>query len=319
MAFIKELGLRAFGSRLKNLSDYLMQDVLKTYKKINMDFEPRWFTVFQLLLARRTVSITEIAHELDQSHPAVVQVVNILEKKGLVATGSDPGDQRKRMVSLSPKGMETAKKLQDTWTDVFMATDELLRESDPDFLEHLSMLENALSYKGLYDRIKEKISARMIAGLNLVPYRDEHEVNFNDLNISWLKEYLEVTGYDQRVLSDPKQEILSKDGFIYMLTLGEEVIGCFAVRKIDRHACELLKFTIGKDHRGWGLGRFMLNHAIEKATVAGYQKMLLFTDAKLKEANQLYREEGFRVIDEYPGFSDQTGRSAILMQLNINP
>ena len=318
MNYIKELGIKAFGSRMKNLSDTLMQDVLKTYKELNIDFEPRWFTIFQLLLSRTTVSITEIAAELGQSHPAVVQVVNILEKKGLVVAGNDPGDQRKRLISLSPKGMQTAEKLDNIWNDIFEVTREVLNEGDPDFLEHLSLVEKAISRKSLYRRIKEKTKSRMIEGISLIEYNEEHLSAFQDLNTSWLKEFFEVTEYDQEVLSRPDKEILSGGGVIRLLACNDEIIGCFALRKVDAGACELLKFTVRKDFRGKGLGEYLLGQATELAGKSGYRTMLLFTHKDLKIANQLYRKLGFSELDTYPGFLEKTGRPSILMKLNIN-
>jgi len=50
MEFIKESGTLALGSRIKNLSETLMKDMGKVYKEQNIDFEPRWFTFFQLWL-----------------------------------------------------------------------------------------------------------------------------------------------------------------------------------------------------------------------------------------------------------------------------
>ena len=50
MGFINELGTLALGSRIKNLGELLMRDMAKVYKEQNIDFEPRWFTLFQLIL-----------------------------------------------------------------------------------------------------------------------------------------------------------------------------------------------------------------------------------------------------------------------------
>ncbi len=53
----------------------------KVYNDQDIDFEPRWFTLFQLILLKNEINVTQIVHELNQTHPAVVQVVNVLEKK----------------------------------------------------------------------------------------------------------------------------------------------------------------------------------------------------------------------------------------------
>ena len=73
MEFIKELGTFALGTRMKNLSELLMRDMAKVYNDQDIDFEPRWFTLFQLILLKNEINVTQIAHELNQTHPAVVQ------------------------------------------------------------------------------------------------------------------------------------------------------------------------------------------------------------------------------------------------------
>jgi len=319
MTYIKKLGRKAFGSRLKNLSDTLMQDVLKIYKEIHIDFEPRWFTIFQLLMEKKAVPITEIANELEQSHPAIVQVVNMLEKKNLIITANDPNDQRKRLISLSKEGDELAKNLQETWDDIFESTSELLHDSDPEFLQHVSQLEKAISQNSLYARVREKIKSRMIRDISFIPYQGIYQELFYELNLSWLEEYLEVTAYDSRVLADPIKEIIEKSGSIHMAMYQGEIIGCLAIRRVDNEACELLKFTIKKEFRGWGLGKYMLDHACSLAKSSDFQKMLLFTHENLTKATTLYKNAGFQEIIEYDGFSEPTGRCSILMELNLNP
>jgi hypothetical protein len=53
MDFIEELGTLAIGTRLKNLSELMMKDLARVYKDQDVDFEPRWFTFFQLILRKK--------------------------------------------------------------------------------------------------------------------------------------------------------------------------------------------------------------------------------------------------------------------------
>ncbi len=47
--FIKDLGYKAFDSRLKRISDRMSHDVRKFYKELGIDVEPNWYLVFMLL------------------------------------------------------------------------------------------------------------------------------------------------------------------------------------------------------------------------------------------------------------------------------
>jgi hypothetical protein len=57
---------------------------------------------------------------------------------------------------------------------------------------------------------------------------------FKTLNIEWLKKYFVVEPIDQRVLSNPKLEILDLGGFIQMAEIENKVIGTFAYIKKRR-------------------------------------------------------------------------------------
>ena len=79
MNYIQRLGALAIASRLRGLTDLLVRDMTKIYREQNIKFEPRWFAFLHLLNSTNKLSITEIATELNQSHPAVNQVANSLE------------------------------------------------------------------------------------------------------------------------------------------------------------------------------------------------------------------------------------------------
>ncbi len=315
MEFIKELGTLALGSRIKNLSESLMRDMTRVYKEQDIDFEPRWFTFFQLVLQKKEITVTQIARELNQTHPAVVQVINILEKKKLIITKKDKADNRKRLVKLSNKGKQLAEELAPLWEVVQTVTNEILNESAPDLLDKISKVEKTLQHKSTYQRIKEKIIQRTIDEMEFTEYEKKYLKDFQQLNEDWLNSYLELTEYDIKTLSDPYNEIIKKDGNIFLLISEEKVIGTYALQRVSTKVCELSKFTIKKEFRGWKLGERMLEHAIKKTKGLKYESIVLLTHPKLKEATKLYRKTGFEVIPEHPDLTDKTGRCSIYMQL----
>ena len=318
MEFIKELGTLALGSRLKNLSENLMKDVARIYKEQDINFEPRWFTFFQLVLRKKEITVTQIARELNQTHPAVVQVINILEKKKLIITKKDKTDNRKRLVKLSNKGKQLAEELAPLWEIVQLSANEILNESAPDLLETISKVENTLQKKSTYERIKEKIVLKAIDKLEFKEYEKKHLEDFQQLNKDWLNSYLELTEHDIKVLSDPYNEIIKKDGNILLLISDEKTIGTYALQRVNTKVCELSKFTIKKDFRGWKLGEQMMEHAIKKAKDLKCESIVLLTHPKLKEATQLYKKYGFEVKPEHTEIKDKTGRCSLYMQLILS-
>jgi DNA-binding MarR family transcriptional regulator/ribosomal protein S18 acetylase RimI-like enzyme len=316
MDFIEELGTLALGTRIKNLGELLMKDMARIYKEQGVDFEPRWFTLFQLIIKKKEVSVTAIAHNLRQTHPAVVQVVNALEKKGLVLTTKDKVDKRKRLVRLSRKGKKLADELEPVWLKVKEAALKLLMESEPGLLSNISSLEKALQNQSMYDRIYEKIYEDF--DIKIIGGNSEYMESFRSLNEDWLRQYLEVSTYDLQILSDPEEQILKKGGRIYCMHLNGEVVGTYVLQRINSDDWELSKFTIKKSFRGKKLGKKLLQHAIQQASILDASNLLLFTHTNLSRATELYRSFGFSEIKEHHGMSDPTGRCSLLMKLSIN-
>jgi len=318
MNFIEELGPLALGSRIKNLSELLMKDMSRVYKDHGIEFEARWFTLFQLVLKREKISVTEIASELNQSHPAVVQVVNVLEKKKLISTVKDRSDHRRRLVKLSKNGKILANQLSSVWEDVLSVANEIINEGAPDLLEKISGLEKAIQGKSVYERMSEKRIARIVSSIEFKPFTKEFQDDFRRLNEDWLRSYLEITEHDRKNLMDPFGEIIGKDGLITLMVSAKQPIGSFVLKRISNAECELSKFTIHRNFRGIGLGKRMLRKALEEARSTGYESMLLFTHHALVEATQLYKSMGFEEIKERHDIVDETGRCSMMMKLNIN-
>jgi DNA-binding MarR family transcriptional regulator len=115
MNHLESLGPLALASRLKNLSDNLMQGVARIYREMDLNFEPRWFPVTHYLFTNGPVSVTTLANALQQTHPAILQVAQIMQNKGLVSLEKDEKDLRKTIVGLTPKGWKMVESLTGKW------------------------------------------------------------------------------------------------------------------------------------------------------------------------------------------------------------
>lgn len=148
---------RAFGTRLRRLLEGLNRGVGEAYRAAELDFEPRWFGLFTLVRDHPGVEVGEAAAVLGQSHPAVVQVVNSLVSRGYLDRRPSPTDRRRTGLWLTPAGLALNHRLTPVWTAVFQATDALLAEAAPDFLDQLQALEAALDARPMQARIQSLI------------------------------------------------------------------------------------------------------------------------------------------------------------------
>jgi DNA-binding MarR family transcriptional regulator len=88
--FLRELGTISFVTRLKRISDAMLHDGRKIYKKFGYDIEPNWFVIFKLLEKYGELTVTEIADKIGFRHPSVIAIVNKMLKLGYVAEKNRP-------------------------------------------------------------------------------------------------------------------------------------------------------------------------------------------------------------------------------------
>jgi DNA-binding MarR family transcriptional regulator/N-acetylglutamate synthase-like GNAT family acetyltransferase len=282
------------GLRIRNLHDRLIRDVKQYYKLKEFDFEPRWFPMIALLIDRPSMTVTEIARELGQSHVAIVQLSAILERKGLVCTKKDRNDIRRRPLSLSPKGKEMVEKLNPVWELILEATRSLLEENAPDFLSQLTKLEQALDAESLLERI-QKIESN--AGFSIVPFHEKYQEEFYKLNEQWLIRYFGDTELkDLEMLTNP-QKILDQGGEIYFSQSKDIITGTFCLVKHGNNVLELGKLAVHKDHRRKGIGSALVDKAISRARTLRADKLILYTSPLLVAANNLYHRKGFIQVE----------------------
>ena len=154
---MSELGALALGSRLKRLSDALVQDVSRVYESVDTQFEPRWFPVFVYLYRQGPTSITELARGLGVSHPGINKPANELIEAKLAAPYRDRNDKRKRVLALTSIGREKYQKLEPMWLAVREAMQSAIDEGGGEFLQELEQLESSLNQKSFLERFRDQV------------------------------------------------------------------------------------------------------------------------------------------------------------------
>lgn len=69
--------------------------------------------------------------------------------------------------------------------------------------------------------------------------------------------------------------------------------GSSAIVRAKENECEMQLLAVSPDCRGHGLGRKLMNKAIDFAKDNNWSKMILWTQIPMKEAQRLYESSGF--------------------------
>ncbi|PHR74626.1 MAG: GNAT family N-acetyltransferase [Lutibacter sp.] len=131
--------------------------------------------------------------------------------------------------------------------------------------------------------------------IEIIPFQKEYSSIFYDLNIEWLETFFYVEEHDKEVLSNPQTYIIDNGGFIFFAKYNGEIVGTVALMN-ENHGYELSKMAVSPDYQGLKIGQLLMNHCISFAKNKKWDKLLLYSSTKLKNAIYIYKKYGFEEI-----------------------
>ncbi|RXK87148.1 bifunctional helix-turn-helix transcriptional regulator/GNAT family N-acetyltransferase [Filimonas effusa] len=302
MEFYKKTGKVALGSRLRLLTDSVTNDAAEIYKSYGIDMNPKWFPVFYVLAGGAARTVTSIAAEIGHSHPSVSKIVREMAGAGLVSEQKDEADGRRNMVELTVMGKAVNEKIQDQYTDVRAAIEEVSAEANHDLWKAIEEWEFLLEQKSFFERVKDKRKERERGKVSIVTYNDSYQLAFKSLNEEWISAYFKMEATDYKSLDNPEGYIIDKGGVILVALYENIPVGVCALIKMNdpEFDYELAKMAVSPKAQGKHIG-FMLGTAIlDKAKELGAQKIYLESNTILKPAIALYHKLGFKKITGRP-------------------
>jgi len=296
MDLLRDIGALGLGSRLKRLSDQLMQDGIRIYRQSGLDFEPKWFPVYYFLSEVGPSSVTEVARGLGITHPSVNQVAREMIKADLVAAYKDPKDKRKRVLALTSMGKQKRPELEIIWRDVSGALQELLNETEVDFLGYIETLERALDKSSFLDRFQQRAAPSENTDFDIIFYSPELAADFKSINLAWILEDFELEEADKQTLDHPDTYVIEPGGEILFARdhKTEEIYGTCALINRGEGKVELAKMGVSRSARGKGVGKALAHMAVAHARKMGFSLLFLKTSSRLAPAIGLYRKMGFK-------------------------
>jgi DNA-binding MarR family transcriptional regulator/predicted GNAT family N-acyltransferase len=301
--------------RIKRLGENLLKEASLVCQELNIEFEPRWFTICQFLNEKGSSPINEIASALELTHPAIVQLVNELEVHNIVSTSKDIDDKRKRIVSLSDKGREVLASVVPLFNDLDESIIELGKSLGYDILHFINSLEKLTGAKSLYKLTLEKYRKRLLDSVEILRYSPRYKKNFKELNYEWLNKYFKVEELDEEILSNPEEIIINKGGEIFFARINGEIIGTCAAIKIDDNTYELAKMAVTEKAQGKQAGKKLAFAVIGFAYSNEAKAVILETNSGLHSAISLYESIGFKSV---PGmFDSKYSRQTFRMKLDL--
>lgn len=313
---MEELGALALGSRLKRLSDALMQDGGRIYEQVHPGFQSRWVAVFTYLYKKGPTSITALAKGLGVSHPGINKIANELIEVRLVAPYRDRNDKRKRVLALTSSGREKYKVLEPTFRDIRQALQAAIDEPGVEFMAQLTALEKSFGRRDFASRFRDQ-QDKEPGAIEIRAFKPAYAEAFRTLNMSWIERFFKVEEADRQVLGNPAGEIIDPGGdVLFAVSRGhEQVIGTCALIRLENKTAELAKMAVSEEAKGKQVGLLLGESVIERARALGFRKLVLESNRKLTPAIGLYKKLGF-IEKPFPHPSNYS-RVDIYMELSL--
>ncbi|MFC4785252.1 bifunctional helix-turn-helix transcriptional regulator/GNAT family N-acetyltransferase [Nocardioides sp. MAHUQ-72] len=209
-----------------------------------------------------------------------------LADDGLVEVVPDPGDGRRRLATLTGRGLEEWQSLEDR-------SERLARDLvAPLSQSQRARLDEALATAELLVRAAtldlEPVAASAPEAVAAVrSYFDELDERFPggfDPGDAWT--------HDAAAFSPP-------EGIFVVARDEDRVVGCGAVQRLAPGTAEIKRMWVHPSLRGAGLGSRLLRHLEGEAAALGYATVRLDTNDSLAEAIAMYERAGYRRIERY--------------------
>lgn len=137
--------------------------------------------------------------------------------------------------------------------------------------------------------------------VDIIDYTDDLKEYIKTLNIEWLEKHFKVEPNDIIQLSNPKEEILDKDGYIYYARHNGEIVGTVSLMKVNKTSYELAKMAVTDKAQGLGIGNVLMQHCVIESKRLGITKLLLYSNKSLSPAIHLYKKFGFHEVEMEAG------------------
>jgi ribosomal protein S18 acetylase RimI-like enzyme len=132
------------------------------------------------------------------------------------------------------------------------------------------------------------------ASIRIVDYEPRWRSDFARLNIEWLERWFVVEAIDREVLSDPEAHILAAGGrVLFAVDAADHAVGTVALKHQGDGSYELTKMAVDPGQRGSGVGRRLMEHALQVFQALEGRELFLESSSKLAPALKLYESVGF--------------------------
>lgn len=153
---VRSLGFLCLGSRFRRIGERLQADTQQIIDAFGISILPAQYPFLAAIDRAGPLTIGELAQAVGITQPGATRTVSQLLELGYVEMQAPVEDQRRRLVSLSPKGRELVDySRQSVWPRIEEAVSELCGDLSGPLLDQLVAIEAGLAEAPLIRRVDQ--------------------------------------------------------------------------------------------------------------------------------------------------------------------
>jgi DNA-binding MarR family transcriptional regulator/GNAT superfamily N-acetyltransferase len=244
-------------------------------------------------IAHRTQpTAAELCKQLGLDPGYLSRILRAFGKRGLVSKASSPADGRQTLLQLTARGKHTFAALDTRQNQEVANVLRVIPAGNQTRLVQAMRTIEALLGTPPPSNTPHILRSHRPGDMGWVVHRH---------GVLYAQEY----GYDERFEAlvaeitaqfiqrfDPRREacwMAEKDG---------ENVGSVFLAKKSKTIAKLRLLLVEPSARGLGIGKRLVAECVRFARQAGYRKMILWTQSELHAARHLYKEAGFKLVEE---------------------
>jgi len=257
------------------------------------------------------VTASDLSRDLGLDPGYLSRTLRKLERKGLIDRTASQSDGRRQNLSLSKSGQEALADIDTTASREVGAMLAALPAADR------SRMVDAMT------TIETVLDKRQDHGGPIVlrPHRPG--------DMGWIVHrhavlYVEEFGFDEAfeaVVADIAAAFLRNydptGERCWVAERGSQILGSVFIVRQSETVAKLRMLYVEPEARGTGLGRQLVREAVTFARLSGYKSVVLQTASMLDAARNLYRNEGFRLVEEQQERAFGEGQIVELWRLDL--
>lgn len=246
------------------------------------------------LAHRNDLTMTDLCRELGLNAGYLSRVLTGFEKKGLVVKQRAAEDARVSRLELTALGRATFEPLSDaSQREVVSMLERMPESAQHQLVEAMSQIRSLLNepQPGYILRDPQPGDMGWVVHRQAVLYAHEY---------GWNAEYEALVA---EIVAKFIREFDSKAERCWIAEKDGRTVGSVFVVREDETTAKLRLLAVDPSARGLGIGHRLVDECLRFARLAGYKRMVLWTNSVLTDARKIYEKVGFTLVEEEPHHS----------------